>query len=70
AGVAVIPELFAKRQAVHRSEVTVRPLEMTEASRTIALMVADDRREDAGTTLLVKALRDAALALEMPLART
>lgn len=70
AGVAVIPELFAKRQAVHRSEVTVRPLEMTEASRTIALMVADDRREDAGTTLLVKALRDAALALEMPLVRT
>ena len=70
AGVAVIPELFAKRQAVHRSEVTVRPLEMTEASRTIALMVADDRREDAGTTLLVKALRDAALALEMPLVHT
>ena len=38
AGVAVIPELFARRQAVYREEVAVRPLDMAEAHRDIALL--------------------------------
>ncbi|HBZ45356.1 MAG TPA: hydrogen peroxide-inducible genes activator [Maritimibacter sp.] len=63
AGVAIIPELFAKRQAMFREEVTVRPLAPESATRDIALMLRTGEDQLAGHALLSKTLRDAAEAL-------
>ena len=38
AGVGILPDLFARRQAVHRSEVRVIPLGIADADRTISLL--------------------------------
>jgi LysR family hydrogen peroxide-inducible transcriptional activator len=38
AGVGILPDLFARRQAIHRSEVRVLPLHIADADRTICLL--------------------------------
>ena len=42
AGIGILPDLFARRQAVHRSEVHVMPLRMQDANRTISLLLPRD----------------------------
>ena len=63
AGVAVIPDLFARRQAVHREEVVLRPLRMPDAHRTIALLFPDTNQPTASHGFLTDALRLAANSL-------
>lgn len=63
AGVAVIPDLFARRQAVHREEVVLRPLRMPDAHRTIALLFPGSERSTASFDLLTQTLRLAARTL-------
>ncbi|WP_425101963.1 LysR substrate-binding domain-containing protein [Tropicibacter sp. S64] len=43
AGIGILPDLFARRQAVHRDEIRVMPLRMSDADRTICLLTPDDR---------------------------
>lgn len=42
AGIGILPDLFARRQGVHRSEVRVLPLQMADADRTISLLTPDN----------------------------
>ena len=67
AGVAVIPDLFARRQAVHREEVVLRPLRMIDAHRTIALLSPTDSGSKASLELLTEALRLATSTLGLEL---
>lgn len=60
AGVAVLPELFARRQAIHHPEVLLRPLALPQARRVIALMAPPDAGEPAGRALLTEVLAEAA----------
>ncbi|SCM66637.1 hydrogen peroxide-inducible genes activator [Donghicola eburneus] len=60
AGVAVLPDLFARRQAVHREEVKVIPLAVPEADRAISLMLPERATTDESTDLLMKSLKLAA----------
>lgn len=55
-GVAILPDLFARRQAVSRSEVVIRPLAMAQANRDIALLARTGSTETAGLALLLDAL--------------
>ncbi|MFG6645568.1 LysR substrate-binding domain-containing protein, partial [Sulfitobacter sp. 1A09149] len=68
AGVAVLPDLFARRQAIHREEVAVRPLAMADANRGISLMFPADQPVDDSRKRLVAAIRDAASALHLAVA--
>lgn len=65
AGVAVLPDLFARRQAIHREEVSVRPLAMQDASRGISLMFPADQPVDPSRDLLVTTIRTAARSLSL-----
>lgn len=65
AGVAVLPDLFARRQAVHREEVAVRQLEMPDANRGISLMFSREQSFDEGQDRLVSIVRKAATALNL-----
>jgi LysR family hydrogen peroxide-inducible transcriptional activator len=58
--VAVLPDLFARRQAVHREEVKVIPLAVPEADRAISLMLPERATTDESTDLLMKSLKLAA----------
>lgn len=60
AGVAVLPDLFARRQAVHREEVKVIPLAVPDADRAISLMLPERATTDESTDLLMKSLKLAA----------
>ncbi|SFQ73819.1 hydrogen peroxide-inducible genes activator [Donghicola eburneus] len=60
AGMAVLPDLFARRQAVHREEVKVIPLAVPEADRAISLMLPERATTDESTDLLMKSLKLAA----------
>ncbi|MEN8832929.1 MAG: LysR substrate-binding domain-containing protein [Pacificibacter sp.] len=59
-GVAILPELFARRQAIYREEVVVKPLDLPNANRDIALLFRHEDRTGTGQILLTQALRDAA----------
>ncbi len=65
AGVAVLPDLFARRQAVHRDEVVVKPLTMQDAHRGISLMFPTDQPVDDSRNQLVEAIRNAARSLSL-----
>lgn len=69
AGAAVLPELFATRQAVFREEVAVRPLHMADANRDIALLFRSDETAHSGHDLLTGALLDAARGFGLPAPR-
>lgn len=68
AGIAVLPDLFARRQAVHRDEVVVRPLAMPDAHRGISLMFPAEQPRDTGRNRLVATIRTAAQALGLAVA--
>ena len=65
AGIAVLPELFARRQAIHRKEVTVRPLQIPDADRAISLLFPSAQRPHNSQEALARTLKDAARALGM-----
>ncbi|WP_376873644.1 LysR substrate-binding domain-containing protein [Albirhodobacter sp. R86504] len=65
AGVAVLPDLFARRQAIHREEITVRPLRMAEAHRGISLLFPSGQPVDDSHDRLTATLRAAAKALAL-----
>lgn len=65
AGVAVLPDLFARRQAIHRDEVVVRPLAMADAHRGISLLFPADQSSDDSRNRLVMTIRDAAKSLTL-----
>ena len=69
AGVAILPDLFARRQAVHRDEVVVRPLHMPDAQRGIALLFPGDQPPDPSHERLVAAMRQAATSFGLTVAR-
>ncbi len=56
AGVAILPELYARRQAQGRTEIVIRPLAMAQANRVIALLQPADAPALPGTDLLCSAL--------------
>ncbi len=60
AGVAVLPDLFARRQAVLREEVKVIPLAVPDADRAISLMLPERATAGESTDLLMKSLKLAA----------
>ncbi|MCG7625007.1 MULTISPECIES: hydrogen peroxide-inducible genes activator [unclassified Epibacterium] len=64
AGIGILPDLFARRQGIHRSEVRVLPLQMAEADRTISLLSPIDR-SSATTEHLAEILRTAAEAYHL-----
>jgi LysR family hydrogen peroxide-inducible transcriptional activator len=68
AGVAVLPDLFARRQAVHREEVAVRPLDMADANRGISLLFPRDQPHDASRDRLRDTMRAAARMLDLVVA--
>ncbi|SEG27783.1 hydrogen peroxide-inducible genes activator [Jhaorihella thermophila] len=64
AGVAIVPQLYAGRQAVHDPEVVVRPLGLPSARREIALIRnGSERSPNSDGDLLFLALRDEARRL-------
>lgn len=65
AGVAVLPDLYARRQAVHHGEVTVRPLRMPDADRAISLLFSAEQRRDPTQAALAQTLRAAAETLKL-----
>lgn len=65
AGVAVLPDLFARRQAIHREEVVVRPLVMGDANRGISLLFPADQPAGDGRERLTAAIRTAARSLDL-----
>ncbi len=67
-GIAILPDLFARRQAVSRSEVVVRPLAMPQANRDIALLARSGSTETAGLALLLDAMRPEVARLGLALA--
>lgn len=67
AGVAVLPDLFARRQAIHREEVTVRPLMMADANRGISLLFSSDQALDQSHDRLTTTIRDTARKLDLAL---
>ena len=64
-GVAVIPELFARRQAIYREEVVIKPLDLPFANRDIALLFRAGQKTGVGPALLAAALRSAAKRLDL-----
>ncbi len=64
AGIGILPDLFARRQGVHRSEVKIMPLAMPDADRSISLLIPVDRSE-AFSYHLAGILREAAKRLEL-----
>ena len=66
-GVAILPELFTRRQAVFRDEVTVRPLQIANANRDIALLARCQDTLGAGHDMLISALHGAAQTLGLAL---
>ena len=68
AGVAVLPDLFARRQAIHREEVIVRPLAMIEAHRGISLLFPGSQPVDDSRARLTQTMRQAARSLGLTVA--
>lgn len=64
-GVAVVPELFAKRQAMFRQEIQVKPLRLSQATRDIALMTPKDAPKGIGRQLLLDCLHEAVSELDL-----
>lgn len=64
-GVAVLPELFARRQAIYRDEVTIRPLSVANADRDIALLARRGDHSADGLDLLTDTLRRVAQGLDL-----
>jgi len=63
AGVAVLPELFARQQALYRTEVSVRPLAIDNADRDIALLQRAGETTMGGWGMIGQALQAEAARL-------
>lgn len=63
AGVAILPELYARQQAGTQAEVAILPLDVANSSRDIALIQPSHDTAATGSLLVAQALRDAAAAL-------
>lgn len=57
AGVAILPELFARHQALFRAEVAVRPVGIATANRDISLLQLVGENEMSGWDMIGNALR-------------
>ncbi|WP_171122967.1 MULTISPECIES: hydrogen peroxide-inducible genes activator [unclassified Ruegeria] len=64
-GVAVLPDLYARRQGIYRDEVRLRPLAIPNANRDIALLARRGEDDLPGRNILTKSLR--AVARDMGL---
>ncbi|CAD0184293.1 Morphology and auto-aggregation control protein [Ruegeria sp. THAF57] len=64
-GVAVLPDLYARRQGIYRDEVRLRPLAIPNANRDIALLARRGEDDLPGRNILTQSLR--AVARDMGL---
>lgn len=64
-GIAILPELFALRQAIFRKEVTVLPLQIPDADRAISLLFPSSQRHHNSQESLASILKIAAKELGM-----
>ena len=62
-GIAILPELFAKRQAALRSEICLRPLQIDGADRELMLISRRQSADDDGASMLAKVLNQTAAEL-------
>lgn len=56
-GVAILPDLYARRQGIYRDEVRLRPLSIASANRDIALLARHAERPLPGQAVLTDSLR-------------
>jgi LysR family hydrogen peroxide-inducible transcriptional activator len=68
AGVAILPELYARRHAGRSDEVAILPLAMAQANRSIALIQPVGTVQPSGTDLVLGGLRSqiARMGLQLP----
>ncbi len=59
-GVAVLPDLYARRQGIYRDEVRLRPLAIPNANRDIALLARRGEDDLQGRNILTQSLRKVA----------
>ncbi|MEX0327099.1 MAG: LysR substrate-binding domain-containing protein [Ruegeria sp.] len=59
-GVAVLPDLYARRQGIYRDEVRLRPLSIPNANRDIALLARSAEPPLTGQNVLTRSLRSVA----------
>jgi len=69
AGIGILPDLFARRQGIHRNEVRVAPLSMPDADRVISLLLPNERPKGMGRRLS-DILRQSAEELELQVIRS
>ncbi|NOD85778.1 hydrogen peroxide-inducible genes activator [Ruegeria sp. HKCCD6119] len=62
-GVAVLPDLYARRQGIYRDEVRLRPLSIANANRDIALLVRSSETPPPGQNVLTDSLRTSARSM-------
>jgi LysR family hydrogen peroxide-inducible transcriptional activator len=62
-GVAVLPDLFARRQGIYRDEVRLRPLSIPNANRDIALLARNAETPPPGQNVLMVSLRSSARSI-------
>ncbi|WP_170603025.1 hydrogen peroxide-inducible genes activator [Ruegeria arenilitoris] len=64
-GVAVLPDLYARRQGIYRDEVRLRPLKVTNANRDIAMLTRSTEGPLPGQRVLTQSLRSVARGMGM-----
>lgn len=62
-GVAVLPDLYARRQGIYRDEVRLRPLSVANANRDIALLARNSETPPPGQNVLTDSLRSSARSM-------
>ncbi|AXT27960.1 hydrogen peroxide-inducible genes activator [Ruegeria sp. AD91A] len=62
-GVAVLPDLYARRQGIYRDEVRLRPLSIANANRDIALLARSSETPPRGQNVLTDSLRSSARSM-------
>ena len=62
-GVAVLPDLYARRQGIYRDEVRLRPLSIANANRDIALLARRSETPPPGQNVLTDSLRSSARSM-------
>lgn len=62
-GVAVLPDLYARRQGIYRDEVRLRPLSIANANRDIALLARSSETPPPGQNVLTDSLRTSARSM-------
>jgi LysR family hydrogen peroxide-inducible transcriptional activator len=55
-GVAILPDLYARQQAVHRDGVAIKPIAMGAANRDIALLARSGEEFSSAHAFLEKSL--------------